>query len=328
MVKVFFGKDQGYTSYRARTALKKILNSEEYESMERFDAYKDSLSSVLEAVFSISLFQPKKTILVSNCYFFQDQAKKIKGVDKENPKYYPDLENLLLNPPENSDVFFVVPGDISRSGSPNKALSSPAIELVSCDLPSADDYVMLAYKLAKEENKDIDKEAAQLLYERTKGDYLSFKNNIDKLFAYTDRVRRADVEELVYRPLEDKVYTIASNLVKGNTSLALRAYQELRKNGNDALGLLPVFASQFSFMALVKYLSQKRMSRNEIASELSATPGRVYHTLMDVTRFSYDDLINILSDLFGIEKDIKLNLDDADYLLELFIIGFRKKYQR
>lgn len=327
MVKVFFSKDPGFAYHSAIKELKKNLDSVSYSEIEKYDGYKDRVSTIVEACQSISLFGDKKTILVSNSYFFTD-SKGRKGTIKESEQDYGALEDYLYNPSPDTDLYFVVNGDISKTGSPNKALASPAITLVSCDIPSDDDYIMLAYKVAKDENKDINREAAALLLERTKGDYLSFMNNLEKLFTYTSTVRKTDVEELVYKPLEDKVFSIVTNLIKGQTRDAFRTFSDVRKGGIDSLGLLPIFASQFNRMALIKYLSQKHMRNEEMASELGMKSGAIYYALKDIRNISFETLIDIMSDLSLIEKDIKLKNDDQNLRMELFVLTFERTYLR
>lgn len=327
MVKIFYGKDPGFNTHTIYRELKKTLNAVELQSVEKYDGYKDSVASIVQACQSLSLFDEKKTIVVSNAYFFLD-PKSRKGSIKESEQDYASLEDYMMNPSPDTDLYISVPGEVVKSGSPNKALSSPAVTLISCELPSDDNYIMLAYRRAKEENKDIDREAAALLLERTKGDYLSFMNNLDKLFTYTNNVRAVDVEELVYRPLEENVFRIVSELVKGNLKEALHIYQDLRNGGSEPLELMPVFASQFNNMALIKFLARKGLAKDEIAKELGVKPGVVYYSLRDIRMLSFFQFVSILNELALIEKDIKMNQDDGDILLSLFFATFAKKYLR
>ena len=255
-------------------------------------------------------------------------SKTRKGSIKESAQDYAGLEDYLLNPSEDTDVFFVVPGDVAKTGSPNKSLSSPTVSLVCADIPSDNDMILYAYQRAKEEQCDINREVAALLLERTKGDFLAFENNLNKLFTYTKNVVVQDVIELVYRPLEDNIFSIVSLLVKGEVSKALHVYQDLTMKGYDALSLLPVFASQFSNMAQVKALAEEGLKKDDIAQELSLKPGVVYYALKDSASLSFVTLLSVLKDLGQIEKDIKINQDDGDLKMTLFIAQFAKTYLR
>ena len=107
----------------------------------------------------------------------------------------------------------------------------------------------------------------------------------------------------------------------------MKVYQDLRRGGSNPLSLLPVFASQFRFRALVKALSEQHETKDDIARELSVKPGRVYYTLKDISMVSYDTLLRILSDRADREKDRKLYRDDGDTRREVFLATFSKKYR-
>ena len=327
MIKVFFGKDPGYTSHLAHKEWEKLLKANGNPNFEVYDGFQNPVSELLDSFQSMSIFEEKKFVFVSNAYFFMD-SKTRKGSIKESAQDYAGLEDYLLNPSEDTDVFFVVPGDVAKTGSPNKALSSPTVSLVCADIPSDNDMILYAYQRAKEEQCDINREAAALLLERTKGDFLAFENNLNKLFTYTKNVVVQDVIELVYRPLEDNIFSIVSLLVKGEVSKALHVYQDLTMKGYDALSLLPVFASQFSNMAQVKALAEEGLKKDDIAQELSLKPGVVYYALKDSASLSFVTLLSVLKDLGQIEKDIKINQDDGDLKMTLFIAQFSKTYLR
>lgn len=327
MVKVFFGEDYGYTLHCALKELKKNLNSEEFTNIEKFDAYKDTITNIVSSCESISLFIEKKTVVVYNAYFFGD-SKTRKSPVQNTEKDFKLLEGYLNCPSSDTDLYFIVPSIIVKTGSPNVALCSPGVILQSCTIPSKDDYILLSYKIAKEQNKDIDKEASDLLYERTKGDYLAFMNNLNKLFCYTNKVKESDVEELVYRPLEDKAYLVVSSLIKGDINQALKIYRDLDKGGFDSILLLSAFATQINNLAMIKYLSTRGYSKEDIANEMKVKPGKVYYTLKDLNNIPYETLLTILSDISLMEKDIKINLDDPKMRVELFITLFGKKYLR
>ena len=81
-------------------------------------------------------------------------------------------------------------------------------------------------------------------------------------------------------------------------------------------------------MALIKNLHQKGFSKDEIAKELGMKPGVVYYNLRDVKALTFYTLVRIMNALSLIEKDIKINQDDGDVRLMLFITLFSKNYLR
>ena len=164
--------------------------------------------------------------------------------------------------------------------------------------------------------------------EISKGDYQTFFNSLDKLMTYTSKIRMCDVELLVIKPLEDNVFGIIELLFKNDVAKAMNLYKDLNKNGQDAIKLLPIFASQLRFMYLVSTLIASNKQDYEIAKELNCNPYRVKFARKSVASISPNTILEIMSDLYELERHVKFDLDDASMQMELFIVNFRNKYLR
>jgi DNA polymerase III subunit delta len=287
---------------------------------------------LLDELNAVSLFGGKKIILVSQAFFFLSPGRGKKDAEKMDPAIHDGLLSYFRNPDPLIDIAFVVPGEISDKSDLIKALKAcPCATLNAVAAPSPDDFVDFALSAAVKEGKSITSEAARLLSDRCGGDYLLFRNNLEKLLTYTDAVRPDDVRALVYEPLEDNVFAIVSDVLSRQTAKALKIYSDCRSGGMDPLSLLPAFVSQFRFMALAKYLIEKGENDAAIASELSGKgtvvrPARLYYTRKETTGLSFWNLVGILDDLALIEQDIKLKADDPDQRLQLFLATFTVRY--
>ena len=313
MVFLYHGRDAGLTLHVLKKDMAK--KGEDYLSSTRYDAYRDPVGDVVSDCLSLSLFGDKKVVVLSNCYFLTQAIKSAKGPVKEAEQ---DYEGLLS-----------VPGLLSPSLELVKELKKAGVSIKECLAPKEEDFLALGYQRAKERNKTIDKAALSLLLSRTGGDYLLFCSYLDLLLTYTDAVRAVDVERLVYKPLEDKSYECVSHLLKGETGKALLSYRNVRAQGTEALLVLLSFVSQFRTMALVLSLNRQGEGNEEIARTLSkkgspVKPGRIYYMLKDMAFLPMESLLSILTDLGDIEEKVKLEKDDPDVLLELFLLDFRK----
>ena len=346
MIKIYFGADSGYTSYKVDEALKKNLSKEEYQEIIRFDGYKDLTQLVVEDCSSISLFGDKKIVLFSNCYFLANSSNRKAPFSDAQQKNYKDLLSYFESPSPDTDLYMVVDASLKKSGPLYEAIKEGSdIFLEECALPSDDDYLSYAFKLAKAENKVIDTDAAKIVLERSRNvvggsssygvkgvDYLTFKNTMNKLLTYTSHVTKKDVEELVYRPLEDNVFEIINSLMEHKTSRAIEIYHDIRKGGLEPLAILPAFASKFRDYALLKYLLESSNDNADVAAQLSKIqgraikPGAIYYRRKEVEKISFDAILKILSDLAYIEQDIKLYQDNADIRLEVFLSLFYDRY--
>lgn len=347
MIKVFYGQDGGYTLHYANKELKKKLPPEEYQEIIRFDGYKDLIQSVIEDCSSISLFGSKKTVVMTNCYFLSNSTSKKSTFTDSQQGNFKSLISYLNEPNEDCDLYLIIDGSIKKTGDIYEAISEGEhVYLEEAVIPNDSDYEMLANKIAKEEGKEIDKEAILTLISRSrtipsatgfgqKGiDYLTFMNSLEKLLTYHKHVMVDDVRKLVYRPLDDNIFEIINRLMNKDVKGALFVYHDLRNLGVDPLGMLPAFASKFRDYALIKYLIETSYSNNDIAEILSkiqgrnVKPGSIYYRKKELEMISFKSLLRILSDLSTMEMNIKSYQDDSDILMELFISTFKSKYLR
>ena len=329
MIHVYFGSDSGLNLYRAKEDLKRSYKGEAYQSIIKYDGYKDLVSSILYDCQSSSLFGDEKVILVQNAYFLTKQ--KAKGVIKESDQDYDSLITYIKNPDENVDLYLVANDTLDPTSKVVKALKELPASFEDCQKLSLDDYMMLAFKRSKEEGKEIDRDAIQELYNRTQDDFLLFNNELDKVFLCGSKVTVDVVKKLVYKPLNDKVYQITSNLISGNTKEAIAVYEDIRKAGTLPLVVLSALATLFKNTYLIKVLIERGMNNDEISKELTdksskVSTGKVYYTRRDTKYMTSSTFIDILSELASIEFDVKLNADDADVRLFVFMSMFRNKY--
>ena len=70
MIKVFFGKDPGYTSHLAHKEWEKLLKANGNPDFEVYDGFQNPVSELLDSFQSMSIFEEKKFVFVSNAYFF------------------------------------------------------------------------------------------------------------------------------------------------------------------------------------------------------------------------------------------------------------------
>ncbi|MFA6861069.1 MAG: DNA polymerase III subunit delta [Bacilli bacterium] len=331
MISVFFGPDEGLSEAKAKKDIKDSHNGQLPDDLIKYDGYKDAVGDLVADCQSLPLFGGKKTILVTNAYYLIETPKTQKGSLKESEQDYPSLLSYIKSPSDDTDLYFVAPGNLASKSELVVALKENGAILTNCLLMTSDDYLAICYSVAKSQNKTIDKDAAYLLINRSQNDYLLFRNSLDKVLAYADHIDLKAVDTLMVKPLEDNVFDIVSSLVKGDTDKALSTYSDLRKGATLALAILPAMVSQFRFMALVRCLIEKGEDDLSIASDLSGrgvkvNPKRLYYTRKETRNISYSTFIRILTDLGEIEENVKLSQDDSDDRMELFLTLFNKKY--
>ena len=313
MIRFYFGTDQGRTSQVA-------LNEIDHTNLVKIDLFKDSFQMVIDELSSFSLFDENKNMIVFNCDFIS--SLKTKNISKN------DEEKLLLlleNISSDFNVSFVNNTKLSKNEFIEK-LKKLSVKIIEINKLNEDEYYSLFSRIAKENNKEVNKEMFNEFFKRGNDDYLSFINEANKLFTYPDKITIDVIKKLITLKIEDNIFQLCNLILSRKKDEAIKAYRDLRFLNNDAISILLIMTSQFRFIYLVKYLNNKKYSNDEIANELTTkekkvNPGRIYYVLKDCTYYDYNMILSLLFELAKIEENIKLNQDNADYLLEFFILN-------
>lgn len=314
MKKIYSGNDNTLTYHKA-------IEDIEKENLVKIDLFKDSIQILFVECSSFSLFDDIKNIIVFNCDFLTNSKSKNSLSKKEEER----LINILKDLPSSFNLTIVLNSKLIKSPLLTELKKLP-IQFIEVDELSDTDYYQLFNKLAKENNKNIDKIIYDEFIKRIDKHYLNFINEANKIFTYPDEITINVVKNLVTLKVEENVFNLCNLICKKDKVNAIKNYRDLRFLNNDPIQLLLIMTSQFRFIYLVKDLNDKKLNNDEIASELSTygkkvTPGRIYYVLKNNSFNSKEDIENILLKLANIEENIKLNQDNADYLLEMFILN-------
>ena len=76
MIKVFFGKDPGYTSHLAHKEWEKLLKANGNPDFEVYDGFQNPVSELLDSFQSMSIFEEKKFVFVQMHIFSWIQKRE------------------------------------------------------------------------------------------------------------------------------------------------------------------------------------------------------------------------------------------------------------
>ena len=169
----------------------------------------------------------------------------------------------------------------------------------------------------------IDRDAVEELAVRTAGDVGLFKNSVQVLTLYTDHIRYKDVILMVNKPLDENAFLIFNLLIDKRNAEAVALFRDLKVQNVQVATLISQLGNQFRLLSQISYLSRKRMSKDEIASELKIKPGRVYVLSKLLPLISDKTIKDTLDTLYQLDLDIKSGLVDRNYGFELFLLKFK-----
>ncbi len=290
-----------------------------------FDMYNHLIQDAIDCCTFSNLISQQKAVICYNCYFLTDQSKPSssysKGMDYESLKAYLKDQN------PDCDLYLTSIGNLASETSNVlvKLLKSNAkFEVVNKKDSNQLSEDGLAY--VTQSGKNIQKDALLELIRRTSLDYTMLINCLDKLMLYTSDIKLEDVELLVANKLEDEFFTIVNNLFKFAIKDALKSYRDLISKGNYPLVLFSQFASQFEFLYEVSKMIELGYQDNQIATTLKCKPGKIYYSKKSLGNFKSEDVLKMMADLNQLEIDMKYNNDNPNYVIEIFILNFKKNY--
>ncbi len=269
----------------------------------------------------VALGYEKKVVSLENCYFLLKPKPKNK-IDADQD--YDELLSFINKGGLEESLFIlsVTSSEIDDKSAIFKALKEHAkiVQITDPDEKGWNEYVR-AY--VDKKGIVIDKDALMELANRTDGDVGLFINAMQTLTLYTDHIRYKDVTKMVARPLEDNTFLIFNLLLDGNNTEAVKLLKDLKITGARPETLISQLANQFRLLNEISYLVKKRMSAEDIASELKIKPGRVYILSKLVYRISDSTIHNTLNDLYQLDLDIKSGQVDRYYAFEMFLLKFK-----
>ena len=194
------------------------------------------------------------------------------------------------------------------------------IELKELSDSDWDKYIV--QYLAKRDVK-ISSEATIELKRRTGQNIESLINEMDKISNYSNSISLEDIKLLVNEPLNENSLELLNYLVENKKELALKTYKDLIIKNNDPVYLISMLSSQLKFLNMVYYLNKtEKKTKDEIASILKVSPGRIYFTLKNLKNLNQKILDNSFEQLYKLDKDIKSGSIDKYVGFELFILNF------
>ena len=309
MLFVIYGIYKSIVVKNTKSLTKKILGDDINDlNFTKIDYTESSLEEIENEISFLPFGYDKKVILIENS----------EGLLKEK-----DVENLVkivnLNDQDVDVILSMNTNKINQKffdDFENKKI----IELKELSESDWDKYIV--QYLAKRDVK-ISSEATVELKRRTVQNIESLINEMDKISNYSNSISLEDIKLLVNEPLNENSLELLNYLVENKKELALKTYKDLIIKNNDPVYLISMLSSQLKFLNMVYYLNKtEKKTKDEIASILKVSPGRIYFTLKNLKNLNQKILDNSFEQLYKLDKDIKLGNIDKYVGFELFILNF------
>jgi DNA polymerase-3 subunit delta len=168
----------------------------------------------------------------------------------------------------------------------------------------------------------MDDDAADLLLVRLGSNLASLRSEIEKISLYTGEgtVTKETVEKLVPKTLDDDIFGLVDDVVKGRNEQALRTMYDLLKQNYEPIQILALISRQFRIIFGVKELSKKGYGEKQIASALKIHPYAAKLAGKQAGRFSEKSLRWMIDRFAESDYEMKTGKMDKVLILELLIV--------
>ena len=308
---LFYGDD----IYTIDNEIKKIIEDEKINplNISNYDYSIDGINKILEDAMTISLFQDKKCIIVSNATLFEGSSEQV------------DLTNYLNNYNNNTILIFKT-GKVSNNKIYKKIKEVGMVYNynTASDINKKIIGLFAPYKI---KNEDIN-----FLLERINGgvynekkeifkNIYDIKNEIDKLKIYKGEDYNIKKEDIINVVSENTPYDfdkLTASIIENNKDEALEIYNSLSKK-NDSLIILLGVAKKIRLMYQVKEL-QSTYDNNKIGEILNINPKYVYYLKKDAALYKSRTLLKYIKLFADIDYKTKIGEIDINKWLQLFIL--------
>ena len=279
-------------------------------------------------------FTEKRLMIVKNPSFFHakpadKKAKKAQtgeeeegNIEEKSPVNEKTLLDYLENPMPTTCLIFIAGASLDKRKKLFRTLSKNGRTVEFAYLKKPELHRWLNQK-AQNSGKKINYEAAEVLIKNAGPALQNLAMEWEKLDNYTtgqEVITPADVGQLVTPAVEDNIFVIMDAIGQKRCWEALRDIRELLLAKESPQRLLGMIARQFRLLLQISDLSGRGCTEKEIISRLKLHP-YVYQKIANQKKnFNQIMLVEILSILSDLEKDIKTGRQEFYPALETLLL--------
>ncbi len=321
MVIVLFGVQD----LMLKSTLKKIITEKIKEINEfnfvSYDALECEMLDVMYEATLMPICEDSRIIVVDNAAFLSTEKSKKVTLTKEEEKAILDY---VKNPNSAVTMIFIVHSEkIDEKNAIIKAVKENG-RIIEALNPSDKDWIKYAEKLFANYGIEANYNVIDEFTKRTNKDAMLMNNEIKKLALYSNKITMNDLDLLVAKPLEDKIFNLCTLIVTNKTKEAINLYRDLLVKNEEPVAIIALIATQIRLFVDAFTLSEAGLSQADISKELNIHPYRIKLALDNRRYIKLKNLKQEIDNLYKLDYDIKSGKIDRFFGLEMFILNFNK----
>ena len=277
------------------------------------DDGKNELANLPEYLEGFPMMTDKRIVCIKDSGIFKKSDDKTK-------KYFTDFfENL-------SDVTIVVFVDevIDKRNALYKALSKHGSAVEFTPLSETDTIAWIVREASAKKLR-ISQQNAEYMLSICDNTLGSIENELNKLAGYcTDEILQSDIERLVSKSLQVKVFELCDYMMANNADKAVNLLTELKTVKESAFKILYILFGTFDKMLHARLMSESGLPNSDIAAAIKVPPFLAGKYINGSKGFSKEQLIKMTASAAEIDLSIKRGESDEWTALEQYVFSFFK----
>ena len=307
-----------YNLRRRRNEIVKKLIGDDEINISVYRGSEWEISELIADLQTVPFFSDNRVVIVENPGFIV--------LPKVNDEPFINaLVSYFKKPNESTTFIIYIDQNIDRR---RKALNTLVkyMKREVYDTLSEEDFQQAVNEDLRNSGLKLDFDSRNELMQRLPLDLDNWKNELEKLKLYPEKIDREVIRQLVAKPLESNVFELTNAVNTRNTARAIEVYHDLLVNNkNDIQGLIGLLAGQFRFMLQAVTLMEQGYNQKEIAEQLNCREGRVYMAFKNSGSRNSRQLLKVLDSLAQLDQNIKSGKVNPQLGLELFLVETTRK---
>lgn len=197
------------------------------------------------------------------------------------------------------------------------------ITVVDCNKLSNADLPAWIRQRAKKMGLDLTPEQARLVGERTNGDLLRVRTELEKMAIYAgkkEKLTDAEFEALLPGEPEPDIFGLIDAVAGRNPKFGLPRLEELLNSGENELKILATLSRQFRNIAAAVEAKERGMTSRGLADFLGINPYVAEKSFNQARYFSLAELQKVLNRLLQADYRIKTGQREPRLELEMAVV--------
>jgi DNA polymerase III subunit delta len=271
-------------------------------ALEKIDAEEAEPAAILEAVQSLPFLTNRKMVVVRNLSANKAAAEQI--------------EQIISSAGDGTDVIFYEPSPDKRTAVYKVLKSQTELE----EYTELDVHGLAKWAVDEAQKLDgkLSQADANYLVERVGTNQELLANELNKLLTYEPNITQQNIDELVIKNPQSKVFDLLDAVFSGQKKRALELYDEQRAQKVEPQAIIAMMAWQLDLIALAMY--GKGKDANQIAKDAGVSPYPVMKAQRLAAKLDEPKLKQMVQQALTIDELGKTTPLDLDEALKTYIV--------